>query len=92
MFIRENRNRSGSTSIQIISKANGGYKVLKTVGCAIHCHEIDHLKIVARQEIERLQAQPKLFKSENDEMIESVLCSNMCVIYLQKAGTTIWQR
>ena len=74
MFIRETKNRSGSVSIKIISKANGGYKVLKTVGCATHCHEIEHLKMVARQEIERLQAQPKLFKSENDEMIENVFC------------------
>ena len=73
MFIRKTKNRSGSVSIKIISKTNGGYKVLKTVGCATHCHEIEHLKIVARQEIERLQAQPKLFKSETDDMIENVL-------------------
>jgi len=75
MFIREVRNRSGSISIQIISKANGDYKVLKTVGCATHCHEIGHLKIVARQEIERMQAQPSLFRSEHDELIEGVLSS-----------------
>lgn len=36
MFIRELKNRSGSVSIQIISKARGRYKVVKTIGCAQH--------------------------------------------------------
>ena len=75
MYIREVRNRSGSISIQIISKARGRYRVIKTVGCATQCAEIDRLKIVARQEIERLQAQPKLFKSEQDELIEGAFSS-----------------
>jgi transposase len=45
------------------------------VGCATQRHDIDRLKIVARQEIERLQAQPKLFKSEQDELIEETISS-----------------
>jgi len=49
--------------------------VLKTVGCGTHRHEIDHLKIVARQEIERLQSQSGLFKSEQDYLLEGVLSS-----------------
>ena len=49
--------------------------MLKTVGCATHCHEIEHLKIVAQQEIEHLQAQPKLFRSDKDEMMEEVFSS-----------------
>ena len=75
MFIRENKNRSEIVSIQIISKSGGRYKVVKTVGCATHRHEIEHLKNLARQEIERLQAQPKLFKSEQDDLIEDVISS-----------------
>jgi transposase len=75
MFIRENKNRSGSISVQIIIKVNGTNKVLKTVGCGAERREIDRLKIVARQEIERLQAQPKLFKSEHDELIEGAFSS-----------------
>jgi len=75
MFIRENKNRSESISIQIISKSSGRYKVVKTVGCATHRHEIDHLKHLALQEIERLQSQPKLFKSEQDDLIEDVISS-----------------
>ena len=75
MYIREVKNRSESVSIQIISKARGSYKVVKTVGCATQRHEIDRLKSLARQEIERLQAQPKLFKSEQDDLIEDVISS-----------------
>ena len=75
MFIRENKNRSGSVSIQIISKSRGIYKVVKTVGCATQRHEIEHLKNLARQEIELLQSKPKLFKSEQDELIEDVISS-----------------
>jgi len=34
MFIRRKKNKSGSTSIQIIDKSSGKYTVLKTIGCA----------------------------------------------------------
>ncbi len=34
MFIWRKKNKSGSTSIQIIDKSSGTYKVIKTVGCA----------------------------------------------------------
>ena len=75
MFIRENKNRSGSVSVQVISKSGGRFRVVKTVGCATHRHEIDRLRIIAHQEIKRLQAQPELFKSEHDELIESAISS-----------------
>ena len=75
MYIREVKNRSGSISIQIIRKDRGRYRVIKTVGCGAERREIDHLKNVAQQEIERLQAQPKLFRSEQDELIEGVFSS-----------------
>jgi transposase len=82
MFIRENKNRSGSVSIQIISKDSGSYRVVKTVGCGAQRHEIERLKILARQEIERIQAQPSLFHSEQDELIEEAFSalSNSCIL------------
>ena len=49
--------------------------MLKTVGCGTQRHEIDRLRIVAHQEIERIKAQPKLFRSEHDELIEVILSS-----------------
>ena len=75
MYPRTVKNKSGSVSVQIIIKIKGRYKVVKTVGCATQRHEIDRLMMVARQEIERMEGQPKLFRSEHDELIEGVFSS-----------------
>lgn len=72
MYIREKKNNSGSTSIQIISKDRGCYKVVKTVGSAITRREIDALIQQAKQEIEELSKQTTLFSFDNDCMIEQV--------------------
>ena len=66
MFIRKNKNRSGSISVQIISKSTGKYKVIKTIGCGGTEQEIQNLTYLANQEIERLSNQPKLFVSEKE--------------------------
>lgn len=34
MFIRKKKNKSGNTSIQIIYKSSGKFKIIKVVGCA----------------------------------------------------------
>lgn len=73
MFIRRLKNRSGSTSVQVIQKISGRYKVLKTIGCATVLHDIEKLELLAKQEIDRLTAQPKLFISEKDELIDKTL-------------------
>lgn len=52
MFIRQLKNRSGSVSIQIINKARGRYKVIKSLGSANTQQEIDRLIQAAQQEIE----------------------------------------
>lgn len=70
MFIREKKNRSGSVSIQIISKARGAYKVVKTIGCATEQHKIDMLKLQAQQQMAQLQQQPSLFQSDEDKLVE----------------------
>lgn len=54
----------------MIQKIKGKYKVLKTVGSATTQHEIENLINLARQEIDRMSAQPKLFASPNDAAIE----------------------
>jgi transposase len=73
MYIRRLKNRSGSTSIQVIQKIKGKYKVLKTVGSATTLQEIKKIELKARQEIEQLTAQPKLFVSEKDEALEHLI-------------------
>jgi transposase len=75
MFVRTKRNSSGSTSVQVISKARGRYKVVKSLGSATTQQEIDQLVQSAQQEIDRLSKPQKLFRSETDEMIVSVLSS-----------------
>ena len=73
MFLRKLKNRSGSTSIQIISKAYGKYKVVKTIGSGQSEQEIQKLWYLGKQEIERLSAQSKIFISEQDTVIEQVM-------------------
>jgi transposase len=57
----------------VIQKVNGRYKVLKTIGCATVLHDIEKLELLAKQEIDRLTAQPKLFVSEKDEFVDKTL-------------------
>lgn len=64
MFLRKLKNRSGSISVQIISKAGGKYKVIKTIGTSYQEQELQRLIYLANQEIERLSHQPKLFVSQ----------------------------
>lgn len=72
MFIRKNKNRSGSYSIQIVSKSSGKYKLVKTIGSGKTEQEVQKLTYLAQQEIERLSQQPKLFVSEIDTIVEQV--------------------
>lgn len=59
----------------MIRKVKGRYKVVKSIGCATMLREIEKLERVARQEIERLTAQPKLFYSQEDTLIENLIAS-----------------
>lgn len=72
MFIRKNRNRSGSISVQLISKSNGKYKLVKTIGSGHSEQEIQKLMYLAHQELERITQQSKLFVSESDTIVDQV--------------------
>ncbi len=72
MFLRKKRNSSGSTSVQIISKAAGRYKVIQTIGASYSEQEVQKLWYLGKQEIERLSGQPKLFVSEGDSIVDQV--------------------
>ncbi|MDP2939438.1 MAG: IS1634 family transposase [Candidatus Omnitrophota bacterium] len=75
MFLRKLKNRSGSVSVQIISKSTGKYKVLKTIGSSYNEQEVQKLIYLAKQEIERISQQPELFISERDTIVEQVFSS-----------------
>ncbi len=55
MFVRKKKNKSGSTSIQIIKKLKGKYKVVKTLGSSKDKEEIKELYNQAQEAI------PKMF-------------------------------
>jgi transposase len=73
MFIRELRNRSGSVSVQIISKHRGKYHVIKSIGSGTSPEEIATLKEIARFHLLKLEGQPSLFASKDDSYIEGYL-------------------
>ena len=84
MFIREKKNKSGSVSVQIISKDNGKYQVVKTIGSSSTSDGITFLLHQARQELGNIQKQSSLFVSAHDANIESFLTtlqnSNISVV------------
>jgi len=73
MFIRKKRNKSGSISIQIISKSREKYKVEKTIGSSSTQEGITLLLHQVKNELQKIQRQTSLFVSEDDANIESFL-------------------
>ena len=73
MFIRKNTNRSGSVSVQIVSKAHGRYKVVKSLGSGKTPEEIEVLYFRAKQELELIQGTIPIFTSMQDSIIEGFL-------------------
>lgn len=88
MYVRRLKNRSGSTSVQVIQKIKGRYKVYKTIGCATKQQEIERLVHSANQEIERVLSQPRLFVSEKDQVIEDTM-STICNGDIRTVGPEI---
>jgi transposase len=72
MFVREKKNRSGSKSVQVISKIGGRYKVHKTIGSATTQQKIDELILLAKQEIKNAAKQQELFVSKEDSIADSL--------------------
>jgi len=62
MFVRKKRNKSGSTSIQIIQKLKGKYKVVRTVGSSADTTELDRLYQEAQELIPKLFNQLTLYE------------------------------
>lgn len=71
MFIRKKKNKSGSMSVQLISKSSGKYKLVKTIGSSSDEQQIYILIEKAKQEIKRIENQNTLFIFEKDALIES---------------------
>ena len=73
MFIRQKKNKSGSVSIQIISKAGGQYKLYQSIGSSSTTEGIEILLHQARHALSKVHAQINLFPSQTDASIEGFL-------------------
>lgn len=71
MFIRRKANKSGSFSVQIISKSTGKYKLFKTMGSSSKESELLKLENDAHIYLENIRKQEKIFASEKDSIIEN---------------------
>lgn len=88
MFIRKNRNRSGSVSIQIVQKINRTNKVTKTVGVAKNKREEELLLLLAKSELERLKGLQTLFVEHDDLVIDNFV-SSIANDHLQIIGSEL---
>jgi transposase len=76
MFVRKLRNRSGSTSVQVIDKSSGKYRVVETVGTSSDPEMIAQLVVEARSMVARTNPKQRtLFPCKNEDtlLIESFL-------------------
>ena len=71
MFIRRNRNRSGSISVQIVQKDKRTNKIVKTIGVGFTEREVQLLIIIAKNELIHLQGLQSLFVEKEDLIVES---------------------
>lgn len=73
MFVRKVKNRSGSVSVQAISKQRGEYRVVRTFGSSKDANEIGNLFAEANNFVHNPENQLPLFATlaENDIAIEN---------------------
>ncbi|MFY7963944.1 MAG: hypothetical protein ACOVO1_03520 [Chitinophagaceae bacterium] len=85
MFLCKKSNKSGSVSVQIISKHRGKYKVEQTIGSSSNKQELQKLWLLGKQEIERLGSQSQLFISQSDTQVEHVFYALKILVSKQLA-------
>lgn len=61
MFVRKNKNRSGTVSVQIVQKTKGKVKILKTVGISDDPKDVEKLSKKAKAMIPKITGQAGLF-------------------------------
>ena len=65
MYIRKKRNRSGTTSVVVVSKSSGKYKEIKSFGCSSSEEDIEHLYDKAAEWIRSFGSQQELNFDDN---------------------------
>ena len=84
MFIRQNKNRSGSISVQVVQKLEGKYKVLYTAGSSQLPEQLELLRIKAQKFIEDQSRTLPLFLEKEDlwvqAFVESLSNNNLRIV------------
>lgn len=75
VFIRENKNRSGTVSIQVVEKNKGRNKVIFTAGSGVTPVELELLKIKAQKFIEDQSGLLPLFLDQEDLIVQTFVTS-----------------
>lgn len=88
MFVRKNKNKSGSVSIQIVQKIKRKNKVFKTIGIANTKREEDLLILLANNEIDRLKGFSPLF-IEHDDLVVEGFVESISNEHLQSVGAEL---
>lgn len=73
VFVRKKHNKSGSISIQIISKSSGKFKLIETIGSSFEEQEIAVLFEKGKQRIKENEGQFTMFADQQDAVVESFL-------------------
>ena len=88
MFLRKKNNKSGSVSIQILSKVGRKNRLVKTVGCAKTAREEELLLMLGKTEMARLQGMQSLFIEHDDLVVESFV-NSISTDHLQIVGSEL---
>lgn len=73
MFVRKKRNKSGSTSVQVIDKSSGSYKVVKTVGSSADPQHINRFVRRAYQWISHQMGQSEIDFDQEKQLYSSLI-------------------
>ncbi len=83
MFIRKKKNKSGNTSIQVIDKSSGKYKVIQTIGCASNKEDENELYQRAHDLLPTLTKQSRIdFTFSEDDIFLKQLQEGLKKIFV----------
>jgi transposase len=73
MFVRKKPNKSGKTSVQVIDKIKGKYKVAKTIGSSSIESEVEKLVALGQEWIKNYKGSLEIPFNDEEQVAESVL-------------------
>lgn len=83
MFVRKKKNKSGSTSIQIIDKSAGKFKVVKVVGCSNNEQQLKNLLDQAHELVHTYTQQGQIdFTFSEDELFINQLQKGLRKVFV----------